>query len=204
VRWGLTFNEERDASGFSVSFLFGENPSPFLPSKIVSVNRKRVMKPNKGQFVKLLVGAFAVVCCLVFVGCEGAYDVPITSTPTRRVDGRLIGDWKEKDGSDLLKVRRYDDSVYIVSLNGDLYRAFHSDAAGLRLITAQEIDSPGRKYTYFVYQLSAGGDLLELRPVNEKVIPKTVKSSAALRRLIAQHAHDPNLFDEKGQFVRQK
>ena len=75
---------------------------------------------------KLALVAVAIVCCLSLSGCEGDYAVPITSGPTRKIDQRLLGNWVSKDGTDKMKVRRLNDSIAIVSYNGDLYRAFHS------------------------------------------------------------------------------
>ena len=153
----------------------------------------------------MAVGAIAIYA-LVCIGCEGVWDVPITVAPTQKIDARLLGDWKEKDGNDVIKVRKYDDSVYIVSFGGDLYRAYHSSTAKLPFVTVQDIDSPSRKYAYFVYRLSADGATLELQPVRDKTIPKNVRTPAEVQRLLADHIRngDRDLFDEKGEFVRQK
>ncbi|MGZ8797056.1 MAG: hypothetical protein ACXW2F_06900 [Thermoanaerobaculia bacterium] len=81
---------------------------------------------------------------LVLIGCE--YDVPITAKPTREIEASLLGDWTstdwtDKDCKDQMKARKYDESSYIVSNNGDLYRAWHSDVAGTPFLTAQNLDS---------------------------------------------------------------
>src|SRR5438876_2840288 len=90
-------------------------------------------------------GMIAVLACLTLSGCE--YDVPITSKPTRKVDGRLLGDWMSKDRKDKMKVRRLDDDVYIISYNGDLFRGYHSDLAKTSFVSVQDIDSAERKYS---------------------------------------------------------
>lgn len=102
---------------------------------------------------KLALVAVAVVCCLSFSGCDGDYAVPITSRPTRKIDQRLLGNWVSKDGTDKLKVRSLDDSIYIVSYNGDLFRAFHSDVGKTSFVSLQDIESTGRKYSYLTYKL---------------------------------------------------
>lgn len=33
---------------------------------------------------------FAAAACLAFIGCE--YDVPITATPTRKIEEKFLGD----------------------------------------------------------------------------------------------------------------
>lgn len=70
-------------------------------------------------------GIVAAACCFVISGC--IYDVAITATATRKVDARLLGNWTSKDEKNKLKVVKLDDSNYVVSCDGDLYRAYHSD-----------------------------------------------------------------------------
>lgn len=62
---------------------------------------------------------------LAFSACQ--YEVPITSSPTRKVQEQLLGNWTSSDGKEKLKLRRLDDSIYIVYYDGDLFRAYHSD-----------------------------------------------------------------------------
>ena len=59
---------------------------------------------NKMRLIgrRCTLGIVAAVCCFAFSGCE--YEVPITSTPTCKVDERLLGDWTSKDGKDKMKV----------------------------------------------------------------------------------------------------
>ena len=153
---------------------------------------------------KLALVAVAAVCCLSFSGCDGDYAVPITSGPTRRIDQRLLGNWVSKDGADKIKVRKLDDSIYIVSFNGDLYRAFHSDLGGTAFISAQEIDSADRKYAYLAYKLSDDGKRLFVRGVNTKLIPKETNSSVRIQKLLKTNLQSAELFDDEAQFDRDK
>jgi hypothetical protein len=50
-----------------------------------------------------------------------------------------------------MKVRRLDDSIYIVSYNGDLFRAF-IQMLPRPFVSVQDIDSPDRKYAYFKWK----------------------------------------------------
>lgn len=162
------------------------------------------MNPTARASRKLAVGVIAALCCLSFSACEGDYEVPITSGPTRKVDQRLLGDWMSKDGSDKMKVRKLDDSVYIVSYNGDLYRAFHSDVGKTPFISVQDIDSAYRKYAYLGYKLSDDGKRLDLLVVSDKVVPKTTKDSASVRKLLKKTLQHSELFDDKAQFAKEK
>jgi hypothetical protein len=153
---------------------------------------------------KLVLGMVAAACCLSFSGCEGDYEVPITSGPTHKIDQRLLGNWVSKDGQDKIKVRRLDDSIAIVSYNGDLLRAFHSDVGQTSFITVQDIDSVDRKYIYLTYNLFDDGKRLELRVVNTKVIPKETKDSISIQKLLKKNLKNAELFGDEGQFVKEK
>jgi hypothetical protein len=143
-----------------------------------------------------------IVCCLALIGCE--FDVPITSSPTRKVDERLLGDWISKDGKEKMKVRRLDDFIYIVSFNGDLSRAYHSDVAKTSFVSVQDLESPGRKYSYLAWKLSEDGQRLGLRVVSDKVIPKETKDSASVQKLLEKNLQNPELLEDEAQFTKEK
>jgi lipopolysaccharide export LptBFGC system permease protein LptF len=148
---------------------------------------------------------FGVAVCLsilAFTACD--YEVPITSSPTRKVQERLLGDWVSLDGKENMKVRRLDDSIYIVYYDGDLFRAYHSDVAETPFVSVQDINSRDRKYAYVVWKLSDGGKRLSLRNVQNKVIPKEQKDSARVAQLLKENAKNPELFGEEIQFNKEK
>jgi len=139
---------------------------------------------------------------LVFTACQ--YDVPITSAPTRKVQEQLLGNWKSIDGKEELKVRSLDDSVYILYYDGDLFRAYHSDVAETPFVSVQDLNSRDRKFAYVVWKLSDDGKNLKLRNVNDKVIPKETKDSAAVVALLTKNARNPELFGEEIEFRKEK
>lgn len=149
-----------------------------------------------------------VGCALALSACD--YDVPITSSPTRPVDARLLGDWwllaVEKDQREPhlehMKIRRFDDSNYSISYQGDLYRAYHSDVAGLPLVSVQSIEDKDRKYLYFAWQLSGDGKQLTLRRVSTNVIPKATTDSATIVKQIENSRNNPQLFQESVEYKR--
>jgi lipopolysaccharide export LptBFGC system permease protein LptF len=148
---------------------------------------------------------FGVAVCLstlAFTACD--YEVPITSSPTRKVQERLLGDWVSLDGKENMKVRRLDDSIYIVYYDGDLFRAYHSDVAETPFVSVQDINSRDRKYAYVVWKLSDDGKRLSLRNVQNKVIPKEQKDSARVAQLLKENAKNPELFGEEIQFNKEK
>lgn len=151
---------------------------------------------------KFTLGLVAAVCGFALSGCE--YEVPITTSPTRKVDEKLLGDWLSKDGKEKMKVRRLDDSIYIVSYNGDLFRAYHSDVARTSFLSVQDIDSAKRKYAYLTWKVSADGKQLGLRVVTNKVIPKETKDSASVQKLLEKNLQNAELLGEETQFTRAK
>jgi len=80
-----------------------------------------------------------------------------------------------------MKVRKLDDSVYIVYYDGDLFRAYHSDIGETPFASVQDLNSNDRKYAYVVWKLSDDGKHLSLRSVN-KLIPKEPRTQLRLLR----------------------
>jgi hypothetical protein len=142
------------------------------------------------------------LCCFGFAACQ--YEVPITSAPTRKVQEQLLGNWRSSDGKEELKLRRLEESVYIVYYDGDLFRAYHSDIADTPFATVQDLNSNDRKYAYMVWKLSDDGKHLRLRSVSDKVIPKETKDSAAVVALLTKNARNPELFGEEIEFKKEK
>jgi lipopolysaccharide export LptBFGC system permease protein LptF len=147
-------------------------------------------------------GVAVCLCILAFTACE--YEVPITSSPTRKVQERLLGDWVSLDGKENMKVRRLDDNIYIVYYDGDLFRAYHSDVAETPFVSVQDINSSDRKYAYVVWKLSDDGQRLTLRNVQSKLIPKEQKDSARVAELLKENARNPELFGEEIEFSKVK
>jgi hypothetical protein len=145
--------------------------------------------------------ALGVVVCLCIGACE--YEVPITPSPTRKVQERLLSNWTLLDGKEKMKVRRLDDSIYIIYYDGDLFRAYHSDVADTPFVSVQDINSEDRKYAYVVWKLSDDSKQLRLRSVNRDVIPKEEKNSSAVAKFLKDNAKNPDLFGEEIEFNKE-
>ena len=117
---------------------------------------------------------------------------------------RLLGDWTSADGKEKMKVRKLDDSIYIVYYDGDLFRAYHSDVAETPFASVQDLNSNDRTYAYVVWKLSDDGKHLNLRNVNRKVIPKESRDSATIAALLTKNARNPELFGEAIEFTSEK
>jgi hypothetical protein len=148
------------------------------------------------------IGITVCLCIVGFAACE--YDVPITSTPTRKVQEQLLGDWVSPDGKEHMKVRRLDDSMYVVYYDGDLFRAYHSDVAETPFASVQDLNSNDRKYAYVVWKLSDDGKRLSLRNVDRNVIPKETRDSATVVALLTKNARNPELLGEEIEFSKEK
>lgn len=150
--------------------------------------------------------AWLATAALLLAGCN--YDVPLTAQPTHKIDARLLGDWvvvdKDTSKEEHLSVRQLDDSTYVVTFDGDIYRVFHSDFAGTAFLSVQDLNSGVRKYVYFTWQLSADGAQLTLTGVSSKVVPETTRDRAALQKLIKANLANPALFGDPLTFTRKK
>lgn len=157
----------------------------------------------KKLFKRALTCAF-LACVLGLIACD--YDVPVTATPTRHVDVRLLGDWTlvSPKKSEHMKIRRYDESNYVVSYDGDLYRAHHSDLAGLPLVSVQWIDGDERNYAYFSWRLSDDANRLTIRTIRASVIPKDTKDTGTIAKLIERNRDNPELFEESHEYTRDR
>jgi hypothetical protein len=100
------------------------------------------------------------------------YDVPIASSPTRHVQEQLLGDWTSADSKEKLKLRRFDDSTYVVYYDGDLFRAYHCDIGEMAFVSVQDLNSRDRKYAYIIWKLSDDGKSLSCEISTTKWSPK--------------------------------
>jgi hypothetical protein len=158
------------------------------------------MRKLKSIARKFRFGMIVALCSYALVGCE--YEVPITPTPTRKVDERLLANWASRNGKDMMKVRRLDDFIYIVSYNGYLFRAYHSDIDQASFVSVQDIDSAERKYCYRTWRLTDDGQTLVLHTVNNKVIPKETKDPAVVRKLLRENLNNPELLKDETHFTK--
>ncbi|HVU15679.1 MAG TPA: hypothetical protein VHD32_02045 [Candidatus Didemnitutus sp.] len=157
--------------------------------------------------MKLRLAALLVLAgALLATGCD--YTVPLTEKPTRKIEPSLLGTWqakdKDSDKDDLMTVKQWDATSYIVLIDHDIYRVFHSDLAELNFISAQDINSKERKYSFFEWRLSAIGNELTLSPLNTEVISPDIKDSAALQKLIKKNRDNPKLLRPPLVFIRPK
>ena len=140
-----------------------------------------------------------LVCVLLLAGCD--YDVPITETPTRRVEPRLVDTWTPLMAdreNEKLRILRVDDSRYAIFYEGEVYVAHHSDIAGTPLVSVRTCG----KYLYFAWELSGDGQRLTLRQVNNKVVPTETHDSGAVVRLIEANRSNPYLLDDGFEYSR--
>lgn len=144
----------------------------------------------------------AVLCVVSISGC--IYNVPITADPTRKVEERLLGDWVSKDGKNKLKVRRLDDSHYVLSVNGYLFRAYHSDIAGTAFASVQEIETRERRYAYVTWSLSEDAGHLRWRAISRKVIPQDIRDSVAVRALLEKSVDNAALYEDEQDYIKEK
>ncbi len=143
-----------------------------------------------------------VATALLLAGCN--YDVPLTARATRNVDARLLGVWLGGDeGKDAMVVRSLDDSTYVVAMDHDLYRAYHSEFAGTAFLSVQELNHD-RLYTYLTATLSADGNKLTVCTVSTKIVPEKTRGRTALQKLISANLANPALYGDPLVFTRKR
>jgi len=171
-----------------------EQGSELIPRTRAVTSSKRICRGSGfGIAVSLYI--------LALTACE--YEVPITSSPTRKVQERVLGNWISQDGKEQLRARRLDENIYIVYYDGDLFRAYHSDVADTPFVSVQDINSDDRKYACVVWKLSGDSKHLTLRSVNRDLIPKERKDPTRVTKSLQENAKNPGLFGEEIQFNKE-
>lgn len=148
--------------------------------------------------------AASLLLCLFLTACE--WSIPITANGTREVVPTLIGEWFQTGTGERLRVRKYDDTHYVLGMgqHGDqLFTAHHSDVGEWQLISVRELKPEGDLWTYVQWRL-VDRDRLEIRAVNDKVIPYTVADSAEVVRLLKANREKPELFHPAATYARVK
>ncbi len=146
--------------------------------------------------------------CLLVGGCN--YEFSLTAQPTRKINEQLLGNWasfdKDEQKVEHLNVRRWDEFTYVVAMDGDIYRVFHSDVADTAFLSVQNLrpGSDDRKYAYYTWQLSADGTELSLKGVSNKVVPEETKERDEIQKLIKNNLTNPNLFGDVIVYSRKK
>ena len=139
-----------------------------------------------------------LVCALALLSCH--YDSSLTLEPTRAADARLAGTWTmiAPQQDEKMDIRLYDDRHYVISYNGDLYRAFHSDVAGMPLMSVQNLNDRERKWVFVEWKLD--GDRLTIRAVRTEVVPPGERD--VLVKRIEANRDNPKLFGEAAVYRR--
>ena len=101
-------------------------------------------------------------------------------------------------------MRQWDESTYVVYYDGDLFRAYHSDVVETPFVSVQDLNSNDHKYAYVIWKQSDDGKRLTLRNVNDKLVPKETRESAAVVALLTKNARNPELFGEEIEFRKEK
>jgi hypothetical protein len=149
-------------------------------------------------------GWLVVTGGLLLTGCD--YEAPLTPAPTHKIDPRLLGDWelvkKDNPNDPAMHVRSWDESTYAIAIEDDVYRVWHSDFAGTAFVSAQDLNSAGRKYCFYTWTLSADGSQLTLRRVRTELLPEKTMPAAAIQEAIRQNLANPKLLGEALIFSR--
>lgn len=103
---------------------------------------------------KLISIAIALMT-LMLSGCS--FDFPLSNTPSRDINQKLLGDWKEINVDSKLSVLKFLNSEYLVVFKNGwetlYFRGFHSKVDKLDIVNLQLLNNHHEdygKYSYFV------------------------------------------------------
>lgn len=159
---------------------------------------------------------FLLFLLLVSAGC--IYEKPFAKPDNSKIDENLLGYWKysesNKDKSNIeMLVMKYSDTEYLVRyITGDnplYFKAYNVTIGEMKAVQMQWIGmekgiliNENRKYNLLKYTLER--DSLEIRFINDSLVPKNITDSEKLRNKILENSKDPKLFNVPGKFERIK
>jgi hypothetical protein len=141
---------------------------------------------------------FALLLVSLFSSC--IYEAPLTQTPTRKIDERLIGDWVSvEEKPSVIQIRKFDDSNFILIDGGTVYRVFHSDFEGISFLSLQNLETNGtsaRKFAVIDYRFEQP-DRVRARAVSKDTVPESLRTPSELQKSLRAHLKDPQLFNKE-------
>ena len=150
------------------------------------------------QLLRSFNDLFAASLLLLLSSC--IYDAPLTESPSRKIDERLIGDWVSvEEKPDTIEIRKFDDSNFILIDGGNIYRVFHSDFEGTSFLSVQNLDSAGdsaRRFAFIDYRFEQP-DRVRARAINKEVISESLRTTAEIQKSLREHLQDAHLFNKE-------
>ena len=142
--------------------------------------------------------SFAILIALLLSSC--IYDAPLTESPTRKIDERLIGDWVSvEEKPSVIQIRKFDDRNFVLIDGGNVYRMFHSDLEGINFLSLQNLETNGdsaRKFAFIDYRFEQP-DRVRARAINKSVIPDSLRTTSVLQQSVRDHLKDAQLFNKE-------
>ncbi len=125
------------------------------------------------QTNKVFLVVSILIFCLLAGGCPLIYSVkvPLTSSPTRKIDKNLLGAWYEKSTNKEYSMHKLDDWHYLLSRNEMVFIMYHSDIDTTSLISSFFSYGEG----YYLYQkpeLRDGGKTLDIKQVDLGIVDR--------------------------------
>lgn len=154
------------------------------------------------------VAVIVAVVALGFTGCD--YRLPLTATPSRPIDEHFLGRWveiRQPRAPKRMTIRRGTGDTYRISYDdGDGWRpieAYHSDVAGLPLMTVQYASpTSDHPFVYAMFTLSDDERYLVVRRISPKIIADADDRDALIQSLIS-NKDNPDLLITEATFERQ-
>src|ERR1700704_5895577 len=128
-----------------------------------------------------------LVSLALFIFSSCIYEAPLTESPTRKIDERLIGDWVSvEEKPSVVQVRKFDDSNFVLIDGGTVYRVFHSDFEGVNFLSLQNLETNGnsaRKFAFIDYRFEQP-NRVRARAINKEVVPESLRATSDLQKSV--------------------
>jgi hypothetical protein len=147
--------------------------------------------------------------CLALCACPYGAPVPLDSPEKGVLDERLLGRWVQRHEKGLgfaeFEFLAFDDHQYVVTMRAHepfkaeedaVYRAFSSVVGGRAFLNCRDLKEK-EGYVLAAFELSTPG-VLRLTFIDDDAMKPAgeVKTSAQLRRFVAEHMAEKGFFEE--------
>ncbi len=162
---------------------------------------------------KTLLWSLLVVVGLMFMGCPYHSDVAIDTTPSVKIDTKLLGKWQKRSSDeDTYVVTQKDANTYEIldkektpseGSEPKKYIAFISNVGGAKFLNLYENKSGDDSKSYYFYKLEISDetDAFSLSPVTE-YITETFTSSDDLKKFVQTNMGLSFFYASKDEYIK--
>jgi hypothetical protein len=160
--------------------------------------------------------AFILLCCcsLLFMGCPYNSETPIDTTPSVKIDAKLLGKWQQRSSEDITYVvTKNDEFTYSIlekhkapkdgskPEDDKTYNAFLSDVDGVKFLNLFEPGQDTKSYYFYKLEFSEETEGFTLFPVTEYITEKFT-SSAEIKKFFSANKGLSFFYGTKDEYIK--